>query len=193
MLQILPMKKMNYSNITTRIIYLRLYTFSWTSMFRITFRHLSTGFAHLSLQILHLLCNLKSVLYNRDTKAQQKLFRYVLLLDVLNIKTPVIRAPLIWNRCLFFNSQEHFGNFRAGVIIQEHQNCLLRPTFLLSRFKNKQRVLLCETVAREEGLGFNIHIQNIYLGEHTGCPVAPLREIYQSVGHLGHLVSRNLM
>ena len=57
-------------------------------------------------------------------------------------------SPL-WNSCLIFNSQEHFGNLRAG--------------------------------------------EHIYLGVDIGCPLAHLREIYQSAGHLDHLVSRNLM
>ncbi len=44
----ISMKEMNYSNVTARIIYFVTLLKSWTSMFRITSRHLSTGFAHLS-------------------------------------------------------------------------------------------------------------------------------------------------
>ena len=42
----ISMKEMNYSNVTARIILQSLFK-SWTSMFRITSRHLSTGFVHL--------------------------------------------------------------------------------------------------------------------------------------------------
>ena len=48
------MKEMNYSNITTRSFIWRFYTYSWTSMFRITFRHLFNRFS--SFEYLSIMC-----------------------------------------------------------------------------------------------------------------------------------------